>query len=225
MQLIRDGKALSGAAIFALEQTNGKGQRGRIWESTVGENIMLTVVINAEEFSALEQFPVSAAVILGCYDFFSKYAGDETCIKWPNDLYWRDRKAGGVLIENVIGDGKWKWSVIGIGININQVIFNAYQQKAVSLKQITGKNYDSIEMAKELCGLLENRMNELKNTSTQHIVKQFNNHLFKKDQVVKFRRDQIVFEATVLQTNMQGELEIQHGIMEAIRHGEIDWIL
>lgn len=225
MELIRDGKATSGMAIYALEQTSGRGQRGRIWDSALGENIMLTVVLDAEHFSALDQFPFSAAVILGCHDFFSAYAGDETSIKWPNDLYWRDRKAGGVLIENIIGEGKWKWSVIGIGININQVNFDAYQQKAVSLKQITGKQFDSIELARELCSYLENRLKEIEKNSTSNVILEFNKRLFKRGQVVKFRRNQIIFEAKVLQTNMQGELEIQHGIIETIRHGEIEWLL
>ncbi|NBO57829.1 MAG: biotin--[acetyl-CoA-carboxylase] ligase [Chitinophagia bacterium] len=225
MQLIRDGKATSGTAIFALEQTNGKGQRGRIWESVKGENIMLTVIMDAEQFSPMDQFPVSAAVILGCHDFFSAYAGEETSIKWPNDLYWRDRKAGGILIENIIGKGKWKWSVIGIGININQVTFDAYHHKAVSLKQITGKHFDSIALAQELCSHLENRFKEMEKNSTPNIVFEFNKRLFKKGQVVKFRRNQIVFDATVLQSNMQGELEIQHSITETIRHGEIEWLL
>ena len=225
MQLIRDGKATSGTAIYALEQTDGKGQRGRIWESAMGENIMLTVVLNAEQFSALDQFPFSAAIILGCHDFFSALAGEETSIKWPNDLYWRDRKAGGVLIENIVGEGKWKWSVIGVGININQVTFDTYQQKAVSLKQITGKHFDSLELARNLCSYLENRLKEMEKTSTSNIVSEFNNRLFKRGQVVKFRRNQIVFEAKVLKANMRGELEIQHSISESIRHGEIEWIL
>ena len=225
MQLIRDGEVSSGTAIFALEQTNGKGQRGRIWESTIGKNIVLTVVLDAERFSLMDQFPVSAAVILGCHDFFSAYAGEETSIKWPNDLYWRDRKAGGVLIENIVGEGKWKWTVIGIGININQETFDTYRNKAVSLKQITGKDFDSIELAKELCIHLEKRFEEIKAKSASTILFEFNKRLFKKGQVVKFKRNQIIFEATVLQTNMQGELEIQHSITESIRQGEIEWLL
>jgi BirA family biotin operon repressor/biotin-[acetyl-CoA-carboxylase] ligase len=225
MQLIRDGKASSEMAIFALEQTHGKGQRGRIWESAMGENIMLSVVLEAERFSAFDQFPLSAAMILGCHDFFSAHAGEETSIKWPNDLYWRDRKAGGILIENIVGEGKWKWSVIGIGININQVSFDVYQQKAVSLKQITGKHFDSIELAQELCGYLGTRLKDIENNSTSNIVFEFNNRLFKKGQVVKFKRNQIVFQAKVIQTNMQGELEIEHSIKETVRNGEIEWLL
>ena len=95
-----------------------------------------------------------------------KYAGDETKIKWPNDLYWQDRKAGGILIESIVrsresGVGSWEWAIIGIGININQTTFPDDLPNPVSLKQITGKNFDPVELAKELCGLLDKRFTEL----------------------------------------------------------------
>ncbi len=84
-------------------QTGGKGQRGKTWQTGNGENIAISIIIEPKHLQVAEQFNLSVAVALGCYDFFSAYAGDETFIKWPNDIYWRDRKAGGVLIENVIG--------------------------------------------------------------------------------------------------------------------------
>ena len=87
---------------------------------------------------------------LGCLDFFSKYIKENVKIKWPNDIFINDRKAGGILIENVIKGNLWQWAVIGIGLNINQENFEKENLKAISLKQITGKNYDVIELAKEL---------------------------------------------------------------------------
>lgn len=225
MELIQNGKATSGTAIFALEQTHGKGQRGKRWETNPGENIVLTVIINAEQYSPLDQFPVSAAVILGCHDFFSTYSGCDTWIKWPNDLYWRDRKAGGILIENKISAGKWKWAVIGIGINVHQVVFNQFQQRAVSLKQITGKNFDLIELAKELCVCLEKRVKDFEKYAKSHTLDEFNERLYKKGQVATFKKNQVVFNATVVKTNLQGGLEIEHGVWETIKHGETEWLL
>jgi BirA family biotin operon repressor/biotin-[acetyl-CoA-carboxylase] ligase len=91
------GLAGHGTVYFALEQTAGKGQRGKSWITTVGENIMMSVVIEPQSLKINDQFLLSAAIALGCYDFFKSYAGDEISIKWPNDIYWRDRKAGGYL--------------------------------------------------------------------------------------------------------------------------------
>jgi BirA family biotin operon repressor/biotin-[acetyl-CoA-carboxylase] ligase len=113
-------------------------------------------------FIAIEnQFVLSAIVALACSDFFNKYAG-ETKIKWPNDLYWKDRKAGGILIENFIKGKVWNFAIIGIGININQTLFPAQVANAVSLKQITGKTYNVVDLAKELCSFIEIRWQQLK---------------------------------------------------------------
>ena len=159
MGLIREGKAASGMVIFALEQSEGKGQRGRNWHSDSGKNIMMSSLIGAEQFSIKEQFALSATIALACCDFFSKYAGDETRIKWPNDLYWRDRKAGGILIENIVRGTDWNWTVIGIGLNINQTQFSNEAGKPVSLKQITGKHWDIKAMQKKLADSLSASLN------------------------------------------------------------------
>src|SRR6187397_1554210 len=148
------GEAQHGLAIFSHEQTAGKGQRGKNWVSEKDANIALSILLNPLPLSVPDQFKLSVCIAVSTWEFFSQYAGDETRIKWPNDLYWRDRKAGGVLIENVIGrwdpiaiglgsgvekSEAWKWSVIGIGININQTAFSPDLPNPVSLKQITGK--------------------------------------------------------------------------------------
>ncbi|MFM8588274.1 MAG: biotin--[acetyl-CoA-carboxylase] ligase [Bacteroidota bacterium] len=225
MGLIREGKAASGMVIFALEQSQGKGQRGRNWHSESGKNIMMSSLIGAEQFSIKEQFALSATIALACCDFFSKYAGDETRIKWPNDLYWRDRKAGGILIENTVREGKWEWAVAGTGININQVDFSEILVQAVSLRQITGKTYDPLELSKELITHIENRIQMLQLQGSHHMLNEFNAMLYKKDEEVSFRKNQIVFKAKVRRVNINGELEIDRGITETIRHGEVEWLL
>ncbi|WP_315818363.1 biotin--[acetyl-CoA-carboxylase] ligase [Paraflavitalea speifideaquila] len=98
------GLASHGTVYFALQQTAGKGQRGKTWHTTPGENIMMSVVIQPQALITNQQFLLSAAIALGCYDFFKTYAGEETSIKWPNDIYWRDRKAAGILIESRVGN-------------------------------------------------------------------------------------------------------------------------
>lgn len=80
--------------------------------------------------------------------FFMEFAGKETKIKKPNDIYWRDRKAGGILIENMVRGTHWTWTVIGIGLNINQTHFSNEAGNPVSLKQITGKDWDVKTMQK-----------------------------------------------------------------------------
>ena len=107
--LIRDGLAKLGTVVFAEEQTQGRGQKNNQWHGEQGVNIMMSVILDTTWLSINEQFQLSCATAVACSDFFSKYAGDETCIKWPNDLYWRDRKAGGILIENLVRGTEWTW--------------------------------------------------------------------------------------------------------------------
>ena len=150
MARVHEGLSRHGNAYFSSIQTEGKGQRGKLWETSINVNIALSIVLEPATLNALQQFQLSVAVTMGCFDFVNFYAGDETTIKWPNDIYWRDRKAGGILIENIFHGKEWKYAVAGIGININQPYFDDSLKNAVSLKQITGKSFYTLALAREL---------------------------------------------------------------------------
>ena len=165
MEQIHAQKALSGSVYQTDFQTNGKGQHGRIWESHRGENLLCTYILElntlkqGKNWVPSEQLGLSAAVALGVQAFFMEFAGEETKIKKPNDIYWRDRKAGGILIENIVRGTDWNWTVIGIGLNINQTQFSNEAGKPVSLKQITGKHWDIKAMQKKLAESLSASLN------------------------------------------------------------------
>lgn len=225
MNEARLGQTSDGAAYFALDQYQGKGQRDKTWNSKPGENIILSVVKDCSGFHLNNQFQLSVAVALACFDFFSAYAGDETRIKWPNDIYWRDRKAGGILIENMVKSDRWGKAIIGMGININQTTFDTIEGKPVSLKQITGKSFDPISLAKELCQHLEHRFLVLENKPFDQLLSAYNDQLYKKDELVPFKRNNILFQAKVNGVDKYGHLLIMHGVEERIRFGEITWLL
>ena len=225
MNEARLGQTSDGAAYFALDQYQGKGQRDKTWNSKPGENIILSVIKDCSGFHLNNQFQLSVAVALACFDFFSAYAGDETRIKWPNDIYWRDRKAGGILIENMVKSDRWGKAIIGMGININQTTFDTIEGKPVSLKQITGKSFDPISLAKELCQHLEHRFLVLENKPFDQLLSAYNDQLYKKDELVPFKRNNIQFQAKVNGVDKDGHLLIMHGMEERIRFGEITWLL
>ena len=106
-QQIHAGLAQHGLAIFTHEQVAGKGQRGKVWATEKGTNIILSLVIKPQPLQLTQQFQLSACAAVAVHEFFMKYAGDETKIKWPNDLYWQDRKAGGILVESIVGSREW----------------------------------------------------------------------------------------------------------------------
>ncbi len=142
MAMVQKGLAKSGNAVFAMSQRAGKGRRGSTWQSEKGKNILLSILTQMQWLPVQQQFQLIIAAALACHDFFIKYTNKNIKIKWPNDIFINDRKAGGILIENVIKGNLWQWSVIGIGLNINQQAFERNKFSATSLKQITGKNYD-----------------------------------------------------------------------------------
>ncbi len=225
MGMVRDGIAKHGDAWFSYEQTDGKGRRGKIWKAKKGKNIILSIVVSTRFLTVYQQFNLSVAVSLGCLDLYKKYAQDETKIKWPNDIFWNDRKAGGILIENVIKGNNWQWAVIGIGININQTEFQLNGVfPPVSLKQITGKEYDVITLANELYKKVMKRYNELQNNEYQKMLEEYNQYLFRLDKKVKLKKDNMVFEAAIKGVSPIGKLITIDTIEREFDFDEVEWV-
>ncbi len=224
MKRLKGGKIAHGTTFFALEQTQGKGQRAKRWESKKGENITMSVIADCKNLQIQHQNQLSIAVALACYAMLKNYAGDEVAIKWPNDLYWGDRKAGGILIENVVLGQNWETAIIGIGINVNQTEFGVMDRKPVSLKQITGKQFNPVDLANEICHELEVIFSHIGKTSFYQFHDQYNTVLYKRGQFVKFKEGNIQFDALVKRVTESGHLVIQQGIEREIALGEIEWM-
>ena len=223
MARVDDGFAKHGMTWFANEQTAGKGQRGKDWASEKGKNIAMSLVLSPEQLKLTSQFHLSAAVALVCFEFLSGYIDDETKIKWPNDLFWRDRKAAGILIENKFQGKTWKWAVVGIGININQAVFDKSLANAVSLKQITGKTFSPVDLAKELHALLIKKLAE--QISLADILQQYNQHLYKINELVTLRKSGIKFDTVIKEVSVQGKLVTVDAIEREFDFGEVEWVL
>src|ERR1035437_5068340 len=191
MGQVNAGLAEDGNAWLAMEQKEGKGRRNMEWYSEKGFKILLSISVEMKLLEIYRQFELSMAAALGCHDLFSKYAGNNTRIKWPNDIYCHDNKAGGILIENVIKGKKWQWATIGIGMNINQVIFDKEANNATSLKLITGKEYDIIELGKELQNAVLKRTKDIRNRNTEDVLKEYNRLLYKRGERVKLKKGNI----------------------------------
>ncbi len=187
MAQIKEGLAKSGSCIRADFQTNGKGQHGRVWESTKGQNLLCSYILELKQVDSLkkwepkDQIGFSAAVALGIRAFFDAYTNGDSRIKRPNDIYWRDRKAGGILIENILRGTEWTWSVIGIGININQTVFSPEAPNPVSLKQITGRDWEILSLQKALSKALTNSIQDWLKNGEENTLQNFCQHLIELD--------------------------------------------
>lgn len=221
--LVHAGMAQHGLVVSAREQTAGKGQRNRQWNAAPGENITMSVIIEPQlEFHLA--FLLSKTLAAAVHKFFASIAGEEVKIKWPNDIYWNDRKAGGILIENIVAGGKWKWAIAGIGLNINQTLFSDLPTRPVSLKQITGKTFDLEELQTRLCTSIEDQY-QIMLVDPAAIERYYHQHLFRLNEKAKFRKENRVFTATVRAVNANGELVVEHGFEEKFAVGEVEWII
>ncbi|MGN1245186.1 MAG: biotin--[acetyl-CoA-carboxylase] ligase [Muribaculaceae bacterium] len=156
----------SGTVIYTYKQTAGRGQRGNSWESEPGKNLSFSLITKDIAVSPAEQFLVSEAASLAVADFLKEYVGDIT-VKWPNDVYYRDKKICGMLIEHSLQGARIKSTITGIGINVNQTEFVSNAPNPVSLAQITGKEYDLDELLHKVCERVEKYLDFASYTSEQ----------------------------------------------------------
>lgn len=139
-----------GCAVMARRQTAGRGQRGNSWESEAGKNVTLSIMLRPEGLAAVRQFEVSEAVALAVADLVEAQGVSGVRVKWPNDVYVGDRKIAGILIENSLRGALIGRSIAGIGLNVNQTEFVSGAPNPVSLRQLTGREFDPEELAGRL---------------------------------------------------------------------------
>lgn len=230
MDLIHAGLAQHGTCVFTHHQTAGKGRMGKEWVSEAGNNIALSIVLEPTFLMPLQAFRLSVIVALSAFDMLNERAKGSIFIKWPNDIYCIDKKTGGILIENIFSSGgtstgKWQYAVVGIGININQQSFSADIPHAGSLSMHTGKQYACVELAKELCFHLDKRFRSMQQIPFSVLLQEYNDHLFKKNQTLRFRKGNIVFEAQVRGVDEHGDLILYSSHEERYSLDTISWIL
>ena len=225
MAMVHEGMAKHGMAWFAREQTAGKGQRGKQWVSEPGSNIILSITLQPSTVFISNPFYLSATVAVACNEFLEHLTEKKFCIKWPNDLYRGDRKTGGILIENNYGGGKWNWAVIGIGINVNQTLFENGLQQAISIKQISGKeDLDPAQLADELRAYIIEKFNAAERAHPGELLIQYNSLLYKKDKAVRLKKENAVFVTTIKEVNEFGQLITEDSLQRAFNFGEVEWL-
>lgn len=143
--------------VIAHTQTAGQGQRGNSWEAEPGKNLTFSIFFRPAALPPMAQFSMSEAVALAVVDFIGNY-GIEAKVKWPNDIYVGDKKICGILIRHSIMGAFVSYSVIGVGIDVNQTVFLSDAPNPVSMKQITGETYDLPRLEKEIAEIMEDRL-------------------------------------------------------------------
>jgi BirA family biotin operon repressor/biotin-[acetyl-CoA-carboxylase] ligase len=135
--------------VWADYQTAGRGCGTNHWESERGKNLTFSMLLHPHDVPAKKQFRISRAISLAICKALGQHIGDLS-IKWPNDIYWRDGKIGGILIEVTLQGNKVKDCIIGIGLNINQRVFRSDAPNPVSMWQICEQETDCEQLLQEI---------------------------------------------------------------------------
>jgi len=168
----------SGDMVTTFAQTAGRGQRGNSWESDAGSNITASMLMRWSNFPANRQFLISQAVSLGIVDFLVGYCGVECSIKWPNDIYYEDRKICGILIEHVVSGSVIEQTIIGMGINLNQREFVSDAPNPVSVWQLNGRETDVRQAEEALYDCLMRRL-DLLPAEEEAIAREYRDNLWR----------------------------------------------
>ena len=156
LELQQEEILLDGTVIRAYEQSSGKGQETNQWESEKGKNLTISVVLYPFFIEPARQFLINIFISLSVMDLVSELLpGKNVKIKWPNDIYVDKKKVAGILINNTIKGNSFDYSVIGIGININQEVFKSDASNPVSVKNILGKKIGRELLLARLLGVFE----------------------------------------------------------------------
>ena len=165
--------------VSADEQTAGKGMGSNGWESEVGKNLTFSLAIDTGFLPAEKQFQLSKAVPLGILEVLDGILPPEKLtIKWPNDIFFENRKLAGILINSTIKGNMMDVSIIGIGLNVNQMQFQDWPTYPISLKMITGMDYDLQPLLEQIAENLLIKVGQLPSDPVA-IEREYLNRLFR----------------------------------------------
>ena len=221
------GKCNDGDLIWADHQIKGRGQRDKIWESEPGKNLTFSLYKQYSSFSVDHSFLINCAVSLAVLSAISQLTNKAFKLKWPNDILSGEKKIGGVLIENMVKGSRITGSIIGIGINVNQVAFDGLPQ-ASSLALVTGENFVIELLLDNILKQLNERLNQLAQVQIHksYLLHQYESCLFRKGEPSEFATLTKKFDATLQGITESGEIIIKKSSGEELKfaHGAIKMI-
>ena len=201
--------------LYAGYQTAGRGQTGNSWESEANKNVLCSILLPPDKNLYFLNIAVSVAII--------RLLGGQYTIKWPNDIYYNDKKLAGILLENAIVGSEIKYSIAGIGLNVNQTVFVSNAPNPVSLKQITGKEYDIDQLMKDLLETITVVLKEPEDV----IWSEYKAHLYRREGYWLFEDKNGAFEAHIEDVLPTGEIVLRDKNSQVHQYGfkQIKYIL
>ena len=208
-ELLRKDDCEEGTCVRAGFQTAGRGQQGNFWESEAGKNLTCSLVLYPDFLSIMEQFIISQMVSLAIKEVLDQYT-ENISVKWPNDIYWKEKKIVGILIENSVMGANIEHSIIGIGLNLNQDEFVSDAPNPVSLKQITGREFEINCILHELLNAIYTLYLKLLRGGDEEIRSRYFESLYRKDGYFPFADETNGrFLARIVEVQPTGRISLQ----------------
>jgi BirA family biotin operon repressor/biotin-[acetyl-CoA-carboxylase] ligase len=213
-----------GTLVATAHQTAGRGQRGNRWLAEPGQNITCSVLLKPVWLSISQQFFLNMAVASAIHDTIRYFVNDNVAVKWPNDIMLNQRKVCGVLIENHISGSKFSYSIVGIGLNVNQKAFEYTTATSIALE--TGRTFNVEEVLGKLLEHLENRYLQLKESKFDLISDEYHQNMYWRDEQHLFQKGDIPFKGIIRGVNASGQLVIQvDNVTESFGLKEVQYVL
>ena len=223
MRLIDADTAQAGLTVVARQQTDGKGQRGKSWQDMPGESLLCSVIVYPER-AIEEQFVFNANTAVAIAEVLSGlYENWDVRIKWPNDIIINDKKAGGVLIENVLRGSNWSFSIIGLGLNVGQTEFPGALPFATSLRLGSGKNFSTAELLRRIREEIFRRSIVVR--PAEEVMEEYNSYLYRRGHEQGFTDGSQEWRAIIKSAGSNGKLTVQlaDGSVLHYNHGAAIW--
>ncbi|MEI6683226.1 MAG: biotin--[acetyl-CoA-carboxylase] ligase [Bacteroidota bacterium] len=230
-QVFQERDPAGGEVVWAHDQYAGRGQHDHTWESEPGKNLSFTVILRPRFLAPHRQFLLNKAVALAVADFVTdalrKVSHPPVSVKWPNDIYIGDNKAAGILIENKIMGSKLDTSLVGIGINVNQLVFPPEIPNPVSLITFLRLETDLREMLLAVCRHLDARYSALQDPGRGNLDEDYDSRLLGFEQWRNYTFRGRISKGKIKGVNLTGQLVIETitGATLSFDHGEVGFVL
>ncbi len=193
--------------VVAKHQTKGRGQMGTVWSSQDAKNLTFSVFKRFDNLKLDQHFVISMVASLAVINTLKKLNLPKLSVKWPNDILSANKKICGILIENVIKQNKVAGSVVGIGLNVNQVDFSGLPQ-ASSILNITGASYDLDELLQSILNELKILFDLVESNQFETIKTTYESFLFRKDKPSTFENAEGLFSGFIKGVSNEGLLKV-----------------
>ena len=224
--IMRKKEQPEGTVVITDYQTAGRGQKGNSWESERGKNLTFSILLHPNHIPPGKQFILSQLISIAIVGVLKKYDRHFT-IKWPNDIYWKEKKIAGMLIEVDLTGSSLSNAIIGIGININQRHFKSDAPNPVSLTQITGKEHNLSELLEKILDSIVDEYNKYTPDNEEEIRQKYMALLFRNKGVYPYLYGEEIFNASIegIEPNGQLILKKENGSIHTFAFKEISFVI